>query len=267
MNCANPRLGVAEAAETTTLFDGRLQLLQPLRGHRAGTDAVLLAASAPADPGPLAIDAGAGTGAVGMGLALRAPVTRVVLVESDPGIAALARRNIVLNHLDARAVVAEADLLRAHARRAAGLADASASIVLTNPPYFEIGAVRASPNPGRVAAHIQAAGSDIGAWIRACAALAAPAGRLVIIHRPQALSALLVACQGRFGGLRVKPVHARTDGPAIWLLVTGVKGSRAPMLLLPALVLHESTGRFTPQAEAIHRGETLIDFAGDTTLR
>lgn len=258
---------MAEAAEPTTLFDGRLQLLQPVRGHRAGTDAVLLAAYAPADPGPLAIDAGAGTGAVGMGLALRAPHTRLVLVERDPGTAALARRNIVLNHLETRALVAEADLLRARARRAAGLADASASLVLTNPPYFEMGAVRASPNPGRVAAHIHAAGSDLTAWIRACAALAAPAGRLVIIHRPQALSDLLVACRGRFGDLRVKPVHARSDGPAIRLLVTGIKGSRAPLVLLPALVLHDPTGRFTPQAEAIHRGGALIDFGGESALR
>jgi tRNA1(Val) A37 N6-methylase TrmN6 len=258
---------VADEAEAATLFDGRLRLMQSPHGHRAGTDAVLLAACAPRQPGPLVVDAGAGTGAVGLAVALRAPQTRLCLLERDPAAAELARRNVILNHLESRAVVAETDLLVAGARRAEGLVDAAASLVVTNPPYFETGSVRASPRPGRAGAHIHAEGSDLTAWIRACAALAQPSGRLAIIHRPEALPTLLAACQGRFGGLRLKPVQARADGPAIRLLLVGVKGSRAPLVLLPALVLHDSMGRFTPEAAAIHSGAALIDFGSTANPR
>ncbi|MGQ0444466.1 MAG: methyltransferase, partial [Beijerinckiaceae bacterium] len=52
---------------------GRLSLCQPVEGHRCGTDAVLLAAAAPADFSGLAIDVGSGVGAAGLALAVARP--------------------------------------------------------------------------------------------------------------------------------------------------------------------------------------------------
>ncbi|MFM7443793.1 MAG: methyltransferase, partial [Tabrizicola sp.] len=42
---------------------GRLRLLQPVRGYRAATDPVLLAAACPAEPGQSVLDLGCGAGA------------------------------------------------------------------------------------------------------------------------------------------------------------------------------------------------------------
>jgi tRNA1(Val) A37 N6-methylase TrmN6 len=53
-------------------------------------------------------------------------------------------------------------------------------------------------------------------------------------------------------------VHPRTDAHAIRVLVSGVKGSKAPPRLLPGLILHEASGAFTPLSAAIHRGEALL---------
>src|SRR5688572_25005148 len=88
--------GAVSALTEDTLLDGRVRLIQPARGHRAGTDAVLLAAAAPLEAGDRVVDAGAATGAVGLMLARRASI-RVVLVERDPGLAELCRRNLALN--------------------------------------------------------------------------------------------------------------------------------------------------------------------------
>jgi hypothetical protein len=59
--------------ETTddSLLGGRVGLTQPARGHRAGTDAVLLAASAPVRAGEMVVDVGAASGAVGLMVAAR----------------------------------------------------------------------------------------------------------------------------------------------------------------------------------------------------
>ena len=57
---------------------GRLQLRQPAEGHRSGTDAVLLAAAAPADFSGLAIDVGAGVGAAGLAMVIARPRMRLV---------------------------------------------------------------------------------------------------------------------------------------------------------------------------------------------
>ena len=133
------------------LLGGQLRLRQFTDGHRAGTDAVLLAAAC-GEPEGLALDIGAGSGAAGLALALRAPRVTLRCVEIDPGNAELARQNIALNGLDARAACIEADVLSPKARRAAGLQDASAALVLTNPPFFEAGRIRLSPNAARALA-------------------------------------------------------------------------------------------------------------------
>jgi tRNA1(Val) A37 N6-methylase TrmN6 len=50
-------------------------------------------------------------------------------------------------------------------------------------------------------------------------------------------------------------VHPGADRPAIRFLLSGTKGSRAPLSILPPLILNGPDERFTPQAEALHRGE------------
>ena len=79
-----------------------------------------------------------------------------------------------------------------------------------------------------------------------------------MIHRPDALPALLAACDGRLGGVAVRPVLPREGADAVRILLAGVKGSHAPLRLAPPLVLHGSDGGFTAEAEAIHRGEALL---------
>lgn len=241
--------------EPDAFLGGRLRLRQPARGaHRAGTDAVLLARLLTPAPGATLYDLGAATGAVGLAAARLSEEARVVLVERDPGLAALARDNVSANGLDGRVVVIEADLLAPGAqRRAAGLAPESADIVLTNPPFFEAGTHRASPVPLKAAAHTFAVGG-LDLWLRTCADLLRPGGRLGLIHRADALPACLDALRGRFGDCAVRPVHGRAGRPAIRVLIAAVRGSRAPFRLLPPLVLQSEAGRFMPEAEALHRG-------------
>jgi tRNA1(Val) A37 N6-methylase TrmN6 len=230
---------------------GRLRLRQTPRGHRAGTDAALLAAAF-AETRGLVVDAGAGTGVVGLAAALRAPQARIALVEIDPDACALARENIAENGLRERVGLFEADLLSASSRRAAGLADEAADLVLTNPPFLDPARSRVSPDPRRALAHAAAGGPE--PWLRACLALLRPGGELAMIHRADALSDCLAGLGSRLGALRILPVAARAGEPAIRVLLRGVKGSRAPLSLLAPLVLHEADGAFTPRAEALARG-------------
>lgn len=234
---------------------GRLLLRQPPRGaHRAGTDAVLLAALIAPQPGQVVCDVGASTGAVGLASCLAAPASRAVLVERDPDLAARARENAALNGLAERVTVVEADVLApGAARRAAGLMPESADLVLTNPPFFEPGRGRVSPDPGKAAAH-QLDGT-LDDWLRACTDIAKPDGRIGLIHRADALGDVLDGLRGRFGALTIRPVHPRADAPAIRILVCGIKGSRAPLSLSAPLVLHDADGAFLPEAAALHRGE------------
>jgi tRNA1(Val) A37 N6-methylase TrmN6 len=253
---------VADGATVDRWLGGRLTLLQPRRGHRVGTDAALLVAAAGTPEGRI-VDVGAGVGAVGLALAQRNPLASVDLVEIEPELARLAESNAERNGLQARARVLRLDALKSRERREAGLADGSADYVVTNPPFFEPRAVRASPDAGKARAHVLPrgeTGATLGDWIQASLAVLTPAGRLVMIHRPEALPMILAALENRVGALALTPVHPRAGASAHRLLVSGVKGSKAPLRIAPGLILHGPDGRLTAEADAIHRGERLIDW-------
>jgi FkbM family methyltransferase len=234
------------------LLDGRLRLLQPRKGHRAGSDAILLAAALPAlAEGPL-VDFGAGVGTAGLAAALRQPGLSVVLVERDPELAALAARNVGLNGLDERVRVVVAAIGERGALHNE-LPNGSAAWVAMNPPFFEAGAARASPVPNRRAAHV--ADTPLALWLRAARRVLRPRGGVTIIHRAEALGEILAALATGFGEVAILPVQALAERPAIRVIVSARLGSKKPAALLPALVLNGPDGRFTAQSEALHRGE------------
>jgi tRNA1(Val) A37 N6-methylase TrmN6 len=103
--------------ETTedAVLGGRLRLRQPVRGHRVGHDAILLAAATGARGGEHAVDLGAGVGAAGLALAARVNDVKVTLVEVDPVLCSLAAYNARLNHLDTRVKVIMLDVENANA--------------------------------------------------------------------------------------------------------------------------------------------------------
>src|SRR5579863_10590548 len=84
---------------------GKLRLRQPKAGHRAGHDAMLLAAATPARAGDRVVDLGAGVGAAGLAVALRVAGIKLVLVEIDERLAELACGNAALNAIAAETIV------------------------------------------------------------------------------------------------------------------------------------------------------------------
>lgn len=254
-----PEADTAPESPPDAWLGGTLQLHHAARGaHRAGTDAVLLAGLLDPSDDAVICDVGSGTGAVGLTMARRVPTARVILVERDPDVAALARRNAELNGLSARSTVLTVDVLAPGSlRHGAGLVPDLADLVLTNPPFFEAGHYRPSPVAGKADAHGFPPGSLSG-WLRTCVDVLRPGGRLGLIHRADTLPACLDALKGRFGAVAVRPVHARAEQAAIRVLITAVKGSRAPLALLPPLVLQDAGGRFTPQLAELNAGRGWI---------
>ncbi|MDK9695625.1 MAG: methyltransferase [Siculibacillus sp.] len=244
---------------TTTVdrfLGGRLIIEQPATGrHRAGLDAILLAATVPEEaPGPL-VDLGAGVGTAGLAAAVRAPGATVWLAERDEVALGAAAANIARNRLSDRARVVAVDLLGPAKAREAVLPRESAAHVICNPPYHPARTVRASPREARAEAHVLAEGG-LGDWLRVAAATLAPHGWLSLIFEGGGLGDILAGLAGRFGAASILPVHPRAAAPAHRLIVTAIKGSRARPVVLPGLVLHpEGSDHYLPAAEAILRGE------------
>ncbi|BBF94146.1 tRNA1(Val) (adenine(37)-N6)-methyltransferase [Blastochloris tepida] len=239
------------------VLGGRLRLLQPARGHRAGHDAILLAAAVPAAPGERAADLGAGIGTAGLAVAARVPGLSMVLVEIDPGLAALAAENARRNGLDDRVSAAAADI--GDIGRANGPPELPADRfdqVLCNPPFLDPGRHAASPDPDKRRAHLPE--RPRGDWIAAALRLLTPGGTLTLIERADALAGVLADLDVRWGAIEIVPVHPRPGAPASRVLVRARKGRRTPLALLPALVLADVAGRPSEAADAVLRSGAAL---------
>jgi tRNA1(Val) A37 N6-methylase TrmN6 len=253
-----PSRRASGAVSTDDFLGGRITIVQSRRGHRAGSDAVFLAASVPARAGDRVLDVGAGVGVAGLCLLARVPSATVTAVEIDAGLCTLAETNAARNDFAARFTGVNADVTSpGKVLGAAGLKREGYDHLMVNPPFHAEGSIRPAPDRGRVTAHVMQK-EGLAAWIKFCAAMAAPGARLTLIHRPDALGELLQLLAGRFGGVTVFPLFPRPDEPAVRIIVQARKASRAGLSLLPGLVLHEVDGRYTEAAEAVlRRGEAL----------
>lgn len=252
-------MNVLGAVSRDGFLDNQLLIDQPRAGsHRAGLDAVLLAAALPEATAGHIVDLGAGVGVAGLAAAHRLPETSVTLVEIEPELAELADRNAALNATTAgRVRVIVADVLAPAAeRRTTGLADNMADHVIMNPPFHLADRGRSSPAPSRAKAHVLDADA-IDGWVRAAAAILKPSGTLAVIFRADELPRLLAAIGSRFGSLALLPIHAHADEPAHRLILRGRPQGRAPLRILPGVVLHAPDGGFRPEVEAVLRGAAL----------
>ncbi|CAN7237184.1 methyltransferase [Phenylobacterium sp. LjRoot219] len=240
-----------------TVLDGRVRLLQPERGYRAGLDAALLAAACDAAAGARVLETGCGVGAALLAAATRRPQARFTGLERDPVAAGLARRNIALNGLTDRVEVLEGDV--AHRFRSLELATFDAA--LANPPFFDDPKTLRAPAPERRGAWI--ADDGLAAWIGFLLKAVREGGTITVVHRADRLSELLALLAPKAGSVQVRPIHPFADVPAKRVLVRAIKTGKAPLLLLPPLVLHarDSAAKHSPEAEAILRGQAALGWA------
>lgn len=246
--------------ETTedALLNGRIRIRQPARGYRVNVDTMLLAATFAPDMawgGCSFIEAGCGVGgallAIGKQHADKAPPVRLVGIERDANMAALAKSNAVANGLAAEII--EGDALAPPASLG------SFDRVLFNPPYDYPGEGRA-PSPEREHAYI--AERPIADWIKVWCNRMSKDSHLTVIHRAHRLREILDAMEGRLGGVAIFPIRPFASAPARRVIVRARKGSKAPLNLLRGLDLHpagDAKEKHTPEAEAILRGDAFID--------
>jgi len=250
-----------ETASEDAVLGGRLVLRQPLRGHRVGHDAILLAAAASAKSGDHAVDLGSGVGGAGLALARRIEGLNVTLVEVDPALTELAAGNAQRNGLSDRVRAVCLDVESSAADFiAAGLAPGSVACVLMNPPFNV--AQQPSPDHARRLAHA-ASEATLERWLRTAARLVRADGVVTLIWRADGLADVLAALGKDFGAITVLPVHPKPSAAAIRVLVRATKGSRAPLVLLPSFLLADADGKPSAAAEAVLRKGEALSLTGN----
>lgn len=235
------------------MLDGRVKLRQSAAGYRAGLDAALLAAACDAGDGDRVIEAGCGVGGALLAAATRRPGARFVGLERDPAAAALARENADLNQLADRIEIVEGDVAAGFRALELPVFDA----MISNPPFFDDPKALRAPSPEKSGAWMADAG--LSAWTAFALKAVREGGTITLIHRADRLADMLALLAPKAGSFRIRPVQPFSDTPAKRVLVRAVKTGKAPLVLLPALVLHDREGgKHSAQAEAILRGEAAL---------
>lgn len=237
------------------MLGGRLQILQPAQGHRAGIDAVMLAAAVAAKPGELALEGGAGVATASLCLARRVPGLSIDVLEIDPVLAELARQNAQRNQLGDAIEVYCGDITNPPYRITAG----RYHHVFMNPPFLEADTHRASQDPGRARAHHEGA-AGLREWVKFAVSMARPGGCITLIHRADRLDDILAALKGRAGGCEIFPLWPGNGKCAKRILVRSYKGNDRPLCLFPGLTLHAAGAKYSEAAEQVLRHAGALDF-------
>ncbi|HSC19785.1 MAG TPA: methyltransferase [Rhizomicrobium sp.] len=238
-------------SETTEdgFLGGRLRVRQFARGFRSGLDTVILAAAVPARSDDTVLELGSGAGVASLCLAARVPDCTVAGVEIDADLVVLANNSAAANGISERVRFVQGDVLNLPRELRAEF-----DHVLCNPPFHNPEG-EASPNVRRALA-LQDSGK-LQEWIRTAMKRTASNGTFTVIVRADRLTQVLDALPD--DGVIVFPLWPKRDLPAKRVLIQLRCGSGARFALLPGLVLHESDGRYTREADAILRGEAALE--------
>jgi tRNA1(Val) A37 N6-methylase TrmN6 len=232
------------------VLGGRVRLRQKPDGYRAGMDAALLAAACDALPGQRVIEPGCGVGGALLAAATRRAGVSFQGVERDSVAATLAGANAALNGLSDRVAVVQGDVEAGFRALALPVFDA----VMTNPPFFDDPNALRAPAPAKSGAWM--ADGGLAAWTGFCLKAVREGGTITMIHRADRLADILGALAPKAGSFKIRPIAPFADAPAKRVIVRAIKTGKAPLVLLPPLVLHDREGgKHSAQAEAILRGE------------
>lgn len=241
----------------STLLRGRVKLLQPKVGFRAAIDTVFLAAAVPVKDRWRVLDVGCGVGSVGLSIALRNKNILLTGIDIQRELIDLSLQNAALNGVSDRC------------RFFQGSIDTEKIIennyfnsVAMNPPYQEGGTHVPSPKTIKALSHGEdASGVTLEKWIKYAHSKLKNGGYLTLVHRADRLDDVLIALGKKrwFGSFVLYPLYSHAGEDARRVIVQARKERYAPLKLKAGMVIHQKSGKYTPEAEAVLSEGATID--------
>jgi tRNA1Val (adenine37-N6)-methyltransferase len=229
-------------------LDGRVRVRQFRIGFRSGLDAAMLAAAVPARAGDTVLELGAGAGTASLCLAARVPGCTITAIEIDSDLVSLANENSAANNLEARVRFVQADVLNLPSELRTDF-----DHVLCNPPFHD---EKSGTSPDKSRAQALYDSGDLSRWLEIGAKRTASNGTFTIVLRADRLNQALDSLPPL--GIGVFPLWPKRGLAAKRVLVQLRQGARRPFALLPGLVLHETDGRYTVEADGVLRGRAAL---------
>jgi tRNA1Val (adenine37-N6)-methyltransferase len=193
------------------------------------------------------IDIGCGSGIILLILAKRFPGSRSIGLEIQKNLAAMARKNTTLNHLEDRVEIVSGD-----ARNLKNvLAERSFDAAIFNPPYRKLNSGRINPHEERAIARHEINGS-LKDFLKAAKHLIKPKGSVFAIYPAKRLVELVYLFrQNGIEPKRMKMVFSDIRSDAAFALVEGKNGSREELKLESPLFVYDENKIYTQEMSGI----------------
>jgi tRNA1Val (adenine37-N6)-methyltransferase len=224
-----------------------LRIIQKKEGYRFALDSLLLANFCRFKPRDRVLELGTGGGIIALWLSREYPKIHLVGLELQAGLMELARRNRILNRAESRISLVRGDIrVLAHFFRPA-IFDA----VVTNPPYRPLRTGRINPQSEKALARHELT-VDLEQLLAAARQVLKKRGKFFLIYPVRRLAALLaLSRQYRLEPKRLQLVQSLTDREADWVLMEAIKEGGEELKVLPALVVYEDPGVYSPEVRGL----------------
>jgi len=228
---------------------GRLRLIQRPELFKYTVDPVLLAAFIRVYPRHRVLDLGTGVGVIPLWLAGYRAVRRVVGLELQPEVAALAGENVVLNNLEGQVKIVTGDL-RCPPRETTG---ERFDWVVSNPPYLNPAGGRVTGNPYLARARFEIT-CTLEEVINAAVRSLRDNGQVALVHLPERLADLIFFLrQNRVEPKRLCLIYPRPGAAPHRVLIEGRKDARSGLRVLKPFFLHGTGEDFSPEMIELYR--------------
>lgn len=225
-----------------------LRIIQNPEKFCFGMDGVLLSGFAKAKAGDKALDLGTGTGIIPILLAAKTEAAHLTGLEIQPESADMAKRSVLLNHLENRIDIVQGDI-----REASGIFGAAVYDVVTcNPPYM-IGqhGLQNPDAPKAIARHeILCTFEDVA---REAAKVLRPGGKFYLVHRPFRLAEIIeTLLRYKLEPKRMQLVYPFVDKEPNMVLLEASRGGNSRMTVEKPLIVYKEPGVYMPEIYDIY---------------
>jgi tRNA1Val (adenine37-N6)-methyltransferase len=231
------------------VLEGRLKVIQKVKGYRFSVDAYLLAHFVHLNENDHVMDMGTGSAVIAMIVAKRWEQVKIIGLDVQSEMVDMAGRNVALNGLENKINIRQGDV-----RTAEALFDRrSFDAVILNPPYRKLRSGRVNPDYQKSVARHEIKGS-LGDFLKAAGYVLKTSGRVFIIYPASRMVELI--CRMRDTSIepkRLQVVYSHDRSRGEFVLLEGIKGGKEEMQVLPPLFIYAGNGTYTEEMTRLFR--------------
>lgn len=233
-----------------SILNGKIVMFQPKVGYRIAVDPLILAFYISVQKNQKILDAGCGVGVISLILKMKEPTLKIFAIDIDEDMCRICCKNAEEN---AKNIVVINDTI-ANMQVNDVLKNERFDQVVTNPPFFTIASSRITSVKRRSNFETM----RLSDWISHCFGKLKDRGMFSIIHVVERLDDIISALrQNKAGAIEIIPIFSRSDTNAKRVVVRCKKNSASSTKIMPGLVMHDPSGKYSPAAAKILAGEFL----------